>query len=71
MMAVFKPFCALAVNCMVLPTCIDTMMEGFRVILAGKGEAPAGLCPPHAGRSKKAGRRKSKKKENVTAVPAS
>ena len=26
-------------------------MDGFRVILAGKGLVPGGLCPPQAGRS--------------------
>jgi hypothetical protein len=27
-------------------------MDGVRVILAGKVEAPGGLCPPHAGKDK-------------------
>ena len=50
-MLLFVPFCALALNTKVLPNCMETLVEGFRVILAGKGFEPAGLCPPHAGRS--------------------
>jgi len=34
-----------------LPSCREALMGGFRVIFAGNGEAPPGLCPPHAGRS--------------------
>jgi hypothetical protein len=37
-----------AVNSSVAPICSDVLTEGFRVIFAGKGEAPGGLCPPHA-----------------------
>lgn len=44
------PFCALAVNCKVLPSCMEALNAGLREILAGKGEVPAGLCPPQAGR---------------------
>ena len=50
-MLLFVPFCALATNTKVLPSCMETLVEGFRVILAGKGLAPGGLCPPQAGRS--------------------
>jgi hypothetical protein len=31
---------------------MDTLMLGFSVIRAGNGEAPAGLWPPQAGKSK-------------------
>lgn len=49
----FVPFCALAVNASVLPHCIEALIEGFRVIFAGNGFAPAGLCPPQAGNNRK------------------
>jgi hypothetical protein len=32
---------------MALPACKDTLIAGLIVILAGNGEAPGGLCPPH------------------------
>jgi hypothetical protein len=44
-------FSALAVNKSVLPNCKDALIAGFRVIFAGKGLVPAGLCPPQAGSS--------------------
>jgi hypothetical protein len=47
------PFWALAVNASVLPHCMDALIEGFRVIFAGNGLVPAGLCPPQAGNNTK------------------
>jgi hypothetical protein len=32
---------------------MDALIEGFRVILAGNGLDPAGLCPPQAGNKRK------------------
>jgi hypothetical protein len=52
-MVEFAPFWALAVNASVLPHCMDALIEGFRVIFAGKGFVPAGLCPPQAGNKTK------------------
>ena len=52
-MLVFEPFCALAVNTKVLPNCMEALVAGFRVIFAGKGEAPGGLLPPQAARNRK------------------
>ena len=54
-MLVFEPFCALAVNTKVLPNCMEALVAGFRVIFAGKGEAPGGLF-----RRRLAGTRKKK-----------
>jgi hypothetical protein len=34
---------------MVLPHCKEALLEGFKLILAGKGLVPGGLCPPQAG----------------------
>jgi hypothetical protein len=45
----FKAFWALALNTMVLPNCMEALVAGFKVIFAGKGLAPGGLCPPQAG----------------------
>jgi hypothetical protein len=48
-----EPFCAFAVKAMVLPSCIEALVAGFKLIFAGKGEAPGGLLLPHAGKNKK------------------
>jgi hypothetical protein len=48
-MFLLSAFSALAVNKSVLPSCKDVLIGGFRVIFAGKGLVPAGLCPPHPG----------------------
>jgi hypothetical protein len=31
---------------------MEALVAGFSVILAGKGEAPGGLLPPHAGKNR-------------------
>jgi hypothetical protein len=49
--AEFPAFTAVAVSCMVAPTCREKLIAGFKVILRGSGEAPGGLCPPHAGKN--------------------
>jgi len=51
-MAEFPAFTAVAVSCMLDPTCMEKLVAGFKVILNGNGEAPGGLCPPHAGKNK-------------------
>ena len=53
MMLVFAPFTALALNNRVAPICREVLTEGFRVIFAGKGEAPGGLWPPQPGKNNK------------------
>ncbi len=61
-MVAFVPFWALAVNASVLPHCMEALIEGFRVIFAGNGFVPGGLCPPQAGNNRK--------KKIVTKTPA-
>jgi hypothetical protein len=51
-MAAFEPFTAVAKSCMEVPTCMEKLVLGVNVILAGKGEGPGGLLLPHAGRNK-------------------
>jgi hypothetical protein len=48
-----EPFCALAVKAMVLPSGIEALVAGFKLIFAGKGEAPGGLLLPQAAKNKK------------------
>jgi hypothetical protein len=48
----FEAFWALAVNIMVVPSCMEALTDGFNVIFAGKGLEPGGLCPPQAGSSR-------------------
>src|SRR5271169_3996723 len=49
---VLEPFWAVAVSWMTVPSCMEALTLGFRVIFAGKGEVPGGLWPPHAGKNK-------------------
>ena len=58
----FALFCALADSCKMAPICREALGLGLRLIFAGKGEAPGGLLPPHAG--------KNKNKEMVTTIHA-
>src|ERR1700732_2277426 len=43
---------------------LEKLLLGFRVILAGNGEAPGALLPPHAGKNK------NKKMVTTTHTPA-
>jgi hypothetical protein len=52
LMLVFEAFRALAVNTRVLPNCMEALVTGFRVIVAGKGEVPGGLFPPQAAKNR-------------------
>jgi hypothetical protein len=52
-MVAFAPFWALAVNASVLPHCMEALIAGLRLIFAGNGLVPAGLCPPQAGNKRK------------------
>ncbi len=52
-MVEFALFCAVAKSWTVLPCCIEKLVLGFSVILAGKGDAGAGLLLPQAQRNKK------------------
>jgi len=45
-------FVAVAVNNIVVPACKERLGLGFSVILAGKGEGPGGLLPPHPGKNR-------------------
>jgi hypothetical protein len=47
----FVAFSAEALSCTIVPTCMEKLGLGTRVIFAGKGDGPAGLWPPHAGNS--------------------
>jgi hypothetical protein len=58
----FALFCALALRSKVVPACREALGLGLKAIVTGKGEAPGGLLPPHAG--------KNKNKEIVTATHA-
>ena len=51
-MLAFEPFWALAVKTMEVPSCMEALMEGFRVIFAGNGLVPGGLCPPQPGQNR-------------------
>jgi hypothetical protein len=51
-MLALVPFWALALKTMVAPNCMEALVGGVSVILAGKGLAPGGLLFPHAGRKK-------------------
>jgi hypothetical protein len=51
-MLALVPFWAEAENNKVPPSCTEALTAGVRVILAGKGFAPAGFFPPQAGSSR-------------------
>ena len=47
----FAPFFALALSCTMLPTCMEKLVAGLSVMVAGKGEGPGGLALLQAGKN--------------------
>jgi hypothetical protein len=62
LMAELEPLVAVAEKSIAVPSCTEVLVLGVRVIFRGKGEAPGGLLPPHAG--------KNRNKEIVTTTHA-